>query len=204
MMPVADQQERRQAGQFPENHQLHQVAGEDHAQHRPHEGEEKGEEARHRVIRRHVVTRIQRHQQADEQHKHDEQPHQAVHAQREVQAQRGKPFDVVAHHRAVADLRIAIACHQQAGHGNQSGQDCLSVACIGGQEGREYAPCERKQDECQQQCSHQRIPVCMTGNPAECGTSRKRMVRAESSWGFMVLPGMIHWTGKCRRGAFAQ
>jgi hypothetical protein len=40
VVPVADQQEREQAGQLPEEHQLHQVAGQHHAQHGAHEGQE--------------------------------------------------------------------------------------------------------------------------------------------------------------------
>jgi hypothetical protein len=81
VVPVADQQEREQAGQLPEEHDLDQVAGDHQAEHGAHERQEKREEARHRVVRRHVVTRIQRHQRADAQHQHREQPGETVHAQ---------------------------------------------------------------------------------------------------------------------------
>lgn len=41
VVPVADQQEGEQTGEFPEEHQLDQVAGDHQAEHRAHEGEEK-------------------------------------------------------------------------------------------------------------------------------------------------------------------
>ncbi|MNT83900.1 hypothetical protein D3C72_2238400 [compost metagenome] len=68
VVPVADQQEREQAGQFPEEHYLDQVAGDHQAEHGAHERQEEGKEARHRVLRGHVVARIQRHQSTDAQH----------------------------------------------------------------------------------------------------------------------------------------
>ena len=48
VMPVADQQEREEARQLPEEDELDQVAREDDAEHRAHEGEEERIEARHR------------------------------------------------------------------------------------------------------------------------------------------------------------
>ncbi|MCY1176644.1 hypothetical protein D9M73_169250 [compost metagenome] len=51
MVPVADQKEREEAGQLPEKHDLDQVAGDHQPQHGAHEGQEKREEARHRIIR---------------------------------------------------------------------------------------------------------------------------------------------------------
>ncbi|MNN27998.1 hypothetical protein D3C81_1415510 [compost metagenome] len=68
VVPVTDQQEGEHAGQLPEEHQLDQVARDHQAQHGAHERQEKGEEARHRVLGRHVVARIQRHQCADAQY----------------------------------------------------------------------------------------------------------------------------------------
>ena len=65
VVPVADQQEREEARQLPEEGELHQVAREHHAQHRAHEGEQEGEEARHRVVGRHVVARIEHDERAD-------------------------------------------------------------------------------------------------------------------------------------------
>ncbi|MNH22767.1 hypothetical protein D3C79_826380 [compost metagenome] len=58
VVPVADQQEREQAGQLPEKHQLDQVARDHKAEHGAHERQEKGKEAWYRVLWRHVVARI--------------------------------------------------------------------------------------------------------------------------------------------------
>ncbi|MCY1434391.1 hypothetical protein D9M71_504500 [compost metagenome] len=87
MVPVANQQEREEAGQLPEKHDLDQVAGDHQPEHGAHEGQEKREEARHRIVRRHVVAGVQRHQRANAQHQHGKQPGEAVHAQDQVQAQ---------------------------------------------------------------------------------------------------------------------
>ena len=65
VVPVADQQEGEEAGQLPEEGQLDQVAGKHHAGHGPHEGEQEREEARHRIFRRHVVSRVEHHESAD-------------------------------------------------------------------------------------------------------------------------------------------
>ncbi|MNE44282.1 hypothetical protein D3C80_1385020 [compost metagenome] len=87
MVPIADQQERKQAGQFPEEHHLNEVAGDHQSEHGAHERQEEGKEARHRIVRRHVVAGVQRHQRANAQHQHGKQPGEAVHAQDQVQAQ---------------------------------------------------------------------------------------------------------------------
>src|SRR5690349_3166331 len=58
MMPVADQQEGEDAGEFPEHDQEDQVAGEHNAQHRPHERQEEKMEAADGILRRDVVARI--------------------------------------------------------------------------------------------------------------------------------------------------
>ncbi len=50
VVPVTDQQEREQAGQFPEEHHLDQVARDHQAQHGTHERQEKREETRNRVL----------------------------------------------------------------------------------------------------------------------------------------------------------
>ena len=92
VVPVADQQEREEAGQLPEEDQLDQVARQHHAQHRAHEGEQEREEARHRVGRRHVVARVEHQERGrDPGDQHREHPGEAVHAQREVEAEGGQP-----------------------------------------------------------------------------------------------------------------
>ncbi len=122
VVPVTDQQEREQAGQFPEKHHLDQVAGDHQPEHGAHECQEKREEARHRIIRRHVVASIQRHQRADAQHQQRKQPGEPVQAQYEIQAQAGQPGVVLADHAAVGDLRVQQGHLNRAGQGDEAGQ----------------------------------------------------------------------------------
>ena len=51
VVPIADQQEREQAGQFPEKYDLNQIAGDHQAEHGAHRRQEKCKEARHRIFR---------------------------------------------------------------------------------------------------------------------------------------------------------
>ncbi len=116
VVPVADQQEGDEAGHLPEHHQLQQVARQHHAQHRAHEGEEHRVEARHRVVRRHVIARVQADQHADHGDQHREHPGEAVHAQHQVQPERRHPGQHLADHPALAHLR------EQAEHPDRRGQ----------------------------------------------------------------------------------
>src|SRR3546814_9643781 len=88
--PVADQQEGEKARQVPEEYELDQVAGKHDAQHGAHEAQQKREEPRHRIGRGHVIARIEHHQQADGGDQNREQPGEAVHAEREVEADSGQ------------------------------------------------------------------------------------------------------------------
>ena len=88
MVPVGNQHERGNTGQLPEQHDLDQVAGKHHAKHGRHESQQKGEKARHRVGRRHVVACIEHHQRADAADQQGKEPGEGVHAQREIEAQR--------------------------------------------------------------------------------------------------------------------
>ena len=91
VVPVADQHEREQAGQLPEKHQLHQIARSHHANHGAHKGQQKRKEARHRVFGRHVVARINRHQQANAGNQQGKQPGKAIQPQNEVEPRFGQP-----------------------------------------------------------------------------------------------------------------
>ena len=95
VVPVADQQEGEEAGQLPEEDELDQVAGEHHARHGAHEGEQEREEARHRVFGRHVVARVEHHERADAGHQPGEEPGEAVHPQRRSRARAGHPVELV-------------------------------------------------------------------------------------------------------------
>ena len=89
VLPVADQQERTQTGEFPEHEQQQQVFGQHDAEHRGHEQQQQTVEAPHRIVFRQVVARIQDDQQADAQDQQREQQRQSIQPQREVQTQRG-------------------------------------------------------------------------------------------------------------------
>src|SRR3546814_2531310 len=58
MVPITDQQEGKEAGQFPEEGHLHQVSGQDNAEHRAHESKQERKEARNGIFRGHVIARI--------------------------------------------------------------------------------------------------------------------------------------------------
>ena len=144
VVPVADQQEREEAGQFPEKHDLDQVAGDHQPEHGAHERQEKREEPRHRIVRRHVVAGVQRHQRADAQHQHREQPGEAVHAQDEVQAQAGQPEEFFANHAAMGDLRVQQGDLDGADQGNQASQQGFGVTRVVWQQGRQTAANKRQ------------------------------------------------------------
>ena len=147
VVPVADQQERKQAGQFPEERQLNDVARQHHARHRTHEGQKKREEARHRIGGRHVIACIQHHQRADAQHQHAEHPRKAIHADDQVQAQSGQPFNFLAQHAAVGDLGKVKRGLNSAEKRNQPCDRGLGVTGIRGQYRRKEAADERKKNE---------------------------------------------------------
>jgi hypothetical protein len=50
VMPVADEQERRQARELPEDHELNEISRDDDAEHRAHEREEERVESRDWVL----------------------------------------------------------------------------------------------------------------------------------------------------------
>src|SRR3546814_9818592 len=58
LVPITDQQEGKEAGQFPEEGHLHQVSGQDNAEHRAHESKQERKEARNGIFRGHVIARI--------------------------------------------------------------------------------------------------------------------------------------------------
>ncbi len=139
VVPVADQQEGEEAGELPEEHDLDQVAGNHQAEHGPHEGQEEGEETRHRILRRHVITRVERHQAADAQHQQREQPGEAVQAQHEVQPQARQPGILLANHPAIGDLWVQQSHLDGANECHQAGQQRFGVTCVVRQQGRQTA-----------------------------------------------------------------
>jgi len=150
VVPVADQQEGREAGQLPEEDELDQVAGQHHAQHRPHEAQQERPEARHRVGGRHVVAGVHHHEQPDRGDENREHPGEAVHAQREGQAERGQPVPLRADHRAVGDAGIERAGYGEADHRHAGGEPAYRPAGAAGDECRQETAEERKDEHDQQ------------------------------------------------------
>src|SRR3546814_7210198 len=81
-MPIADQQERKEARHLPEKGDLDEVARQHHAEHRAHESHQKREEARNGIVRRHVIARVKNNQPADSEDENREQPRNSVEPQR--------------------------------------------------------------------------------------------------------------------------
>lgn len=144
VVPVADQQEREQAGQLPEKHDLNQIAGHHQAEHGAHESQEKREETRYRIIWRHVVAGVERDQRTNAQHQHRKQPGEAVDTQNEVHPQARQPEVLFANNAAVGDLREP-QCHlDSAAEGDQTGQKRFCVTRVVRQKGRQTAADERQ------------------------------------------------------------
>jgi hypothetical protein len=137
MVPVADQQEGGEAGQLPEHHQLDEIARQHHPQHRAHEGQQEGEEARHRVVRRHVVARVQHHQQTERQDQHGEHPRQTIDPQHERQPLRRQPGELCAQHLAGGHLWKQQTADRQPGQRHADRQPGFAVARVLGHQRRE-------------------------------------------------------------------
>ena len=147
VVPIPNQQKREQAGQFPEQCDLDQVARQHHAHHGAHEGKEEREEARHRVGRRHVVARIEHHQAAHPQNQQAEHPGKPVQPQRQVQPQLGNPFNVLNQHAAIGNVWKVQSRLDGAKHRDETRQGGLGVPRIGRQDGSQQAANEWEEYE---------------------------------------------------------
>ncbi len=87
----ADEQVRREPGQLPEHEQRENVVAENHAEHRSHEGEQRGMEAAGLRVAFQVAARVQHDQRADARDEDREQQSQSVEVDRQRQSQRGRP-----------------------------------------------------------------------------------------------------------------
>ena len=147
VMPVADEQKRKQARQLPEKHQLNQIARQHHAHHRAHEGEKKGEKAWHRIVLAHVVARVHRHQKADARHHQREQPGKAVHPHHKRQPRLRQPCRLLAQHLPALHLRIQQQHPAQPASGHQRRPACRRIAGLGRHHGSHKTADKREQDE---------------------------------------------------------
>ena len=147
VMPVANEEKGKQAGQLPEKDQLDQVARQHHAEHRSHEGEEKGKEARHRVGGRHVVARVKDHEEADARDQPAEHPRETVHAQREIEAESGQPREVTARRLAGRHLGVEACSNDQAAERHRAGKPRFRITRIRRQQRCGQAAGEGKHDQ---------------------------------------------------------
>ena len=91
LMRVADEQERSNRGELPEDEQRDEVVGQHHAEHRQHEADEKQGEPAALPIALHVLAGEQENERADSRNQQGEQQTQAVDDDAEVDAQLRQP-----------------------------------------------------------------------------------------------------------------
>ena len=163
VMPVANQQKGEQAGQLPEKHQLDQVSGSHHADHRAHERQKQREEARHGIFARHVVPGVNGHEQADASHQQSEHPRKTIQPQQEMNPGIRQPALSVMQNSVCTQIRPE-PCHQnQAGtrHQGRPGGGC--IAGMGWQQG-----CHGTTDKWQRQ-QEQQGHACVEEGRRDCG-----------------------------------
>jgi hypothetical protein len=146
VVPVADQQEREDARQFPEDGEKDQVAGQEDAQHRPHERQEEGVEPVHRILWRHVVAGVDRDEEADPADEDGEQPGESIHPQLEVDAKGREPVQPEDRDPTAGDTRIGGDRQDQYAEGRRDRQCCMKVAQARRQQRHREAAEERQCD----------------------------------------------------------
>ena len=147
LVPVADQQEGKQTGQFPEEDQLDQVAREHDAEHRAHECQQETEETRHWIGWRHVVARVQHHQEPDAGDEPGEQASKAIHSQAELEAELTNPRCLVFEHSALDEPRVCRNHQHESDQRDASGEVRLGVAGICAEQRRKTASGKGQRDE---------------------------------------------------------
>lgn len=124
--------------------------------------------ARHRVFRRHVIARVQHHQRAHARDDQREQPGVAVHAQGELQSQRGRPGHVGADHAAIGHLRIQAGDQNHAHQRDDARQPGLGIAGVGRQQRGAQAAGKRQSED---QYQRHGVPR-MSGPPPASAAAR--------------------------------
>ena len=145
-MPIADQQEGKEAGQLPKENELDQVAGEHDAEHCPHEGEKERIETRHRIGWREIIARVKHHQKADASDQQGEHPGEAVHPQVEFKAKLGNPGCLILDHPAVGDLGVACEHEYQRRERDAPCQVSFGITSIGREQRGKAASGKRERD----------------------------------------------------------
>ncbi|MCY1399461.1 hypothetical protein D9M71_145180 [compost metagenome] len=122
MVPEADQEERRQAGQLPEHQHQQQVLRQYHTEHGAHEQQQEGEEAPHRLLVGEVIAGVEDDQQADAEDQQGEEETEAIEAQVQVETEFRQPG--MAGEQRFSGQHPTLAEEQhQADQGNQCRRD---------------------------------------------------------------------------------
>mmetsp|Transcript_28482 Transcript_28482/g.53385 ORF Transcript_28482/g.53385 Transcript_28482/m.53385 type:complete len:310 (-) Transcript_28482:2207-3136(-) len=103
MLPIADQQERRQRGQLPENQQKQDVIGQYNAHHRALKKQQVGKELPHIVVTAQIVATISDDQQANAKDQKRKEKAQPIQHQGKVEAQHRHPVNAGGHHLSGKD-----------------------------------------------------------------------------------------------------
>ena len=84
-------------------------------------------------------------------HQHREHPGEAVHAEGEIQAERGQPGEVEAQHLPVRHLRVCRPCQSLHRERDGPGEPCFAVAGVRGEQRGGDAAGERQSEQSDQQ-----------------------------------------------------
>ena len=171
LVPVADQQERKEAGQFPEEDQLDQIARQHDAEHRAHECEQEREEARHGIGGRHVVAGVKHDQEPDPGDERGEHPGEAIHPQAELEAEFRNPGGVVLEDPAIGDARIGCNHRPESNNSDDSRQVRFCVAGICPEQNGQAASYKRDRNDCDEKRFRRSQHLCPIATSAPISPS---------------------------------
>ena len=146
MAPVADQQERGEAGELPEHQQHQHVVREHDAEHRALEQQQIGVEPAHRVVAAEIPARVDDDQQADDQDQGGEEQAVAVDEEAEIEAQLRDPGDARLDHLA-AEHRRGVGQQQRQGGRRHRARDQRAGVAAGTDHQRRQDRAEERQED---------------------------------------------------------
>ena len=145
--PVADQQERGEAGELPEHQQDQHVVRERDAQHGALEQQQIGVEAPDRILAPEIPAGVGDDQQADEQDQEGEEQAVAVDEEGEIEPDLRHPGDLRPDHLAAEHGRGVGEQERQGGRGDAAGDQRAGVAAGADHQRRQDGAQERQQDD---------------------------------------------------------
>ena len=127
MLPVSDQEERRQGCQLPEDQQQQDVIRQHDAKHRALKQKQIGKELPHRILRRQIEPGVKRDQQTDAKDHSREQKPQTVQKEASRKTQLRKPFNLGNQDFATKYGWRKGSKHHQRQQGRDGREGCASV-----------------------------------------------------------------------------